>query len=143
MRYVMALLFVVAGLNMAHAQEAAKVSNPEAEQAALAVAKDWLGKIDQGEYAETWAESADYFRNMVTEEQWEQAITAARAPLGDVVSRTLHEKAYMTEMPGAPDGEYVVIIFKTEFVNKKNAIETIAPMKADDGSWRVSGYFIK
>ncbi len=49
----------------------------------------------------------------------------------------------MTSLPGAPDGEYVVIQYNTEFENKKVAIETITPMLDDDGKWRVSGYYIK
>jgi hypothetical protein len=44
---------------------------------------------------------------------------------------------------GRSDGEYVVIQFDTQFENKAAAVETIAPMHEKDGSWRVSGYFIK
>ncbi len=46
-------------------------------------------------------------------------------------------------VPGAPDGEYVVIQFDTQFENKAAAVETVTPMREKDGSWRVSGYFIK
>jgi hypothetical protein len=49
----------------------------------------------------------------------------------------------MQSLPGAPDGEYVVIQFKTAFENKKFAIETVTPMLDGDGKWRVSGYFIR
>jgi hypothetical protein len=37
----------------------------------------------------------------------------------------------------------VVIQFNTRFENKAAAIETVTPMHEKDGSWRVSGYFIK
>jgi hypothetical protein len=50
---------------------------------------------------------------------------------------------YATELPGAPDGEYVVIQFAASFKAKKSAVETVTPMKDEDGSWRVSGYYIK
>ena len=49
----------------------------------------------------------------------------------------------MSSIPGAPDGEYVVIQFKTSFENKKSGIETVTPMLDKDGKWRVSGYYIK
>jgi len=49
----------------------------------------------------------------------------------------------MTSMPGAPDGEYVVIQFESSFANKESAVETVTPMKGEDGVWRVSGYYIK
>jgi hypothetical protein len=50
---------------------------------------------------------------------------------------------YKTSLPGAPDGDYVVIQFVTSFGNKKSAIETVTPMLEKDGSWRVSGYYIR
>ena len=49
----------------------------------------------------------------------------------------------MTELPGAPDGEYVVFQFDTQFERKRAAVETVTPMRDPDGSWRVSGYFIR
>jgi hypothetical protein len=52
-------------------------------------------------------------------------------------------KTYKTSLPGAPDGEYVIIQFETSFENKKIAIETVTPMMDKDGNWRVSGYYIK
>ena len=46
-------------------------------------------------------------------------------------------------LPGAPDGEYVVIQYESSFEHKQSAIETVTPMLDTDGKWRVSGYFIK
>ena len=63
--------------------------------------------------------------------------------LGKMKSRVKQDADYRTSLPGSPAGEYVVIIFKTTFANKKDAIETVTPMKDKDGKWRVSGYYIK
>jgi hypothetical protein len=63
--------------------------------------------------------------------------------LGPFVSRELTGSHYATSLPGAPDGEYVVLTFQAKFENKASAIETVTPMKDTDGSWRVSGYFVK
>jgi hypothetical protein len=49
----------------------------------------------------------------------------------------------MTQLPGAPDGQYVIIQYDTTFENKRKAIETITPMFDKDGIWRVSGYYIQ
>jgi hypothetical protein len=68
---------------------------------------------------------------------------AVRGPLGNAVSRNLLSRQYTTTLPGAPDGEYVVIQYETSFENKKVAVETVTPMKDADGHWRVSGYYIK
>ena len=48
-----------------------------------------------------------------------------------------------TSLPGAPDGKYVIIQFDTSFEHKKSTVETVTPMQEADGSWKVSGYFIK
>jgi hypothetical protein len=37
----------------------------------------------------------------------------------------------------------VVIQYETQFKNKKAALETVTPMREKDGSWKVSGYFIR
>ncbi len=66
-----------------------------------------------------------------------------RAPLGKLISRKMKTKAYKTSLPGAPDGEYVVIRFETSFENKEIAVETVTPMMSKDGIWRVAGYYIK
>jgi len=113
------------------------------EQAAVAAAKKWLTMVDQGKYEASWKEAAQYFKNAVTQDQWRQSLQAARRPLGALISRKVKSRAYMTSLPGAPDGEYVVIQFETSFANKKSAIETVTPMLDKDGSWRVSGYYIK
>jgi hypothetical protein len=66
-----------------------------------------------------------------------------RGPLGKIVTRKLKGSQYMTSMPSFPDGEYVVIQFETSFENKDTAVETVTPMLDKDGTWRVSGYYIK
>jgi hypothetical protein len=110
---------------------------------ALAAAENWIAIIDKGEYAESWEEAAEYFKTAVSQNQWVNLLQGVRKPLGKLNSRTVKSKTYKTSLPGAPDGEYVVIQFTTSFENKKSAIETVTPMKDKDGKWRVSGYFIK
>ena len=110
---------------------------------ALAAAENWLAIIDKGEYAESWKEAAEYFKTAVSQNQWVNSLQAVRKPLGKVNFRTVKSTTYKTSLPGAPDGEYVVIQFTTTFENKKSALETVTPMKDKDGKWRVAGYFIK
>ena len=106
-------------------------------------AQAWLALTDSGKYAESWDEAAQLFKNSVTKEQWSGMVKAVRTPLGKVWSRKLKSAKYATTLPGAPDGEYVVIQYDTSFANKSSAVETITPMLDKDGKWRVSGYYIK
>ncbi len=118
-------------------------SNAGKEKAAISAAKKWLAIVDAGDYAASWKEAAAFLKNTVKPEQLELSMKATRKPLGKVTSRKMKTKNYRTSLPGAPDGEYVVIQFETSFENKKKSIETVTPMKDKDGKWRVSGYYIK
>ena len=84
-----------------------------------------------------------FFKSVVSSEQWKISFEAAQVPLGKAVSRKLKSQKYAEELPGAPDGEYVVIEYETSFEKKKNGTETITLMKDTDGEWRAAGYFVK
>ncbi len=118
-------------------------SDGDAETAAVEAAKAWLLLVDSERYEESWEEAAEFFKGAVTRDSWRQSIEAVRRPLGENISRQVKSKRYCTSLPGAPDGEYVVIQFKACFDNKKVAVETVTPMMDKDGKWRVSGYYIK
>lgn len=115
----------------------------EEKQAAVAAALAWLEMVDAGDYAASWDAAAPYFQAAVPKADWERTIKAVREPLGETDSRQLRGADFKTTLPGAPDGEYFVIQFNAKFAHKASAVETITPMKAPDGTWRVSGYFIK
>ncbi|MEE4204417.1 MAG: DUF4019 domain-containing protein [Halieaceae bacterium] len=119
-----------------HAQVADK------EQPAQQAAMDWLAKVDAGEYAASWESAAALLKNQVSAEQWATIASAARKPLGAVQSRELVNVTVTNSLPGAPDGEYVVLQFQTVFDNKASATELLTPM-LDNGQWRVSGYFVR
>ena len=136
---------IMAGLTVFVVLSASTVMGQVAdkEKIAVAAAEKRLILIDGGRYAESWKEAAEYFRGAVKQEQWEQSLIAVRKHLGKLISRKVKNKSYTTSLPGAPDGEYVVIQFDTSFENKKSTIETVTPMMDKDRKWRVSGYFIK
>jgi len=113
------------------------------EKAAIAAAEVWLSLVDSGNYLDSWKEGASYFKNAVTQDQWTQSMVAFREPLGKALSRKVMSAKYTTTLPGAPDGGYVVIQYRTSFENKLSAVETVTPMLEENGSWKVSGYYIK
>lgn len=112
-------------------------------EAAQKSAESWLALVDGGDYAASYDQAAAMFKAALSKDGWVETIKGVRTPLGKVVLRKLQSAQYTTSLPGAPDGEYVVIRYQTSFENKKDAVETIVPMLDKDGQWRVSGYFIK
>ena len=119
------------------------VTRADAQDNAVQAAKAWVALVDAGQYGESWETAAVLFKNATAKKQWEQTLAAVRKPLGKLVSRELKSKTYRESLPGAPDGQYVIIQFATSFANKKSGIETVTPMLDKDGQWRVSGYYIQ
>ena len=132
---------VVLGLVLGIALRAFAQQAPE--QLAQQSAESWLALLDSGKYAESWQQAASLFKAHVTKDDWQKMLGATLGPLGKNTSRKLKSAKYATSLPGAPDGEYVVIQYESSFEHKQSAIETITPMLDKDGQWRVSGYFIK
>jgi hypothetical protein len=121
----------------------AQADQQAAVEQAKKAAEAWLKLVDEGKYRESWDQASTIFKDHITADGWEQMVGPVRKPLGATVSRSFKLAKYSTILPGAPDGEYVVIQYETSFANKKAAIETITPMLDKDGQWRVSGYYIK
>lgn len=139
----MNLLIRVAVAAVLIASQSAGAANEEAIAQATEAAKTWLALTDAGNGAKSWHSASTLFRAGVPQAKWEQSLAAARGPLGALKGRTVSSAKYARTLPGAPDGEYVVIQFSSQFANKASAVETVTPMREKDGSWKVSGYYIK
>ena len=130
-------------IGMMFSSTAVSASDSKKLAPALFAANKWLALVDKEKYAESWKEAADLFRHMVQSDLWVASLKALREPLGKLISRKVKSEVYKTTLPGAPDGQYVVIEFKSSFEHKKTVVETVTPMLGEDGVWRVSGYYIK
>jgi hypothetical protein len=109
---------------------------------AQARAQAWMSLVDNQKYAESWAESSSMFRSRVPQQRWIDEAKRVREPLGSLNSRRLLTVRFAKTLPGAPDGDYAVLQFRSSFTHKAAAIETIT-LVLDDGQLRAVGYFIK
>ncbi|HEX8602028.1 MAG TPA: DUF4019 domain-containing protein [Pseudoduganella sp.] len=142
--FAAALLLTTASFAYAQtAQTVPPAQDQEAVDAARSAADKWLALVDAGQYKASWEQAAEPLRKSVSVAQWEQAGRAARMPVGAFQGRTLASSNYTTTLPGAPQGQYVVLQYTTRFADRANAVETVTPMLEADGTWRVSGYFLK
>ncbi len=137
------LIVSFAAIGLILGTTAVMADDPDRENAAIASAQRWLNIVDEGNYIESWKESSEYLKQAIKQDQWEQAVQSARKPLGKLVSRKVKSASYTTSLPGAPDGEYVVIQFNSSFEYKRSGIETVTPKMDKDGIWRVAGYYIR
>ena len=111
--------------------------------AALRAADEWLLLIDRGAYGEGWERADRAIQDAMPRARWEVALEQLRGKLGGVDRRKLRAANYVRELPGAPPGEYVVIQYDTAFATRPLSVETVTPARQPDGSWKVSGYFLR
>jgi hypothetical protein len=120
----------------------AVAQNKDTKPAQVAT-ESWLALVDKGSYAESWDTASTHFKGAVTKGKWQEMLKGVRQPLGDLVSRNMKTAEFKDSLPGAPDGQYVVMAYETSFANKKQATETLTSVLDKDGQWRVVGYFIR
>jgi hypothetical protein len=110
---------------------------------ASVAADAWLAHADAGDVEASWEGTSSLFRQLVDLEKWRESFDRARAVFGRTLSRELSDTRYTTSVPGAPDGEYVVMEYAAEMERKKEAVETVVAMRDADGAWKVGGHFIR
>ena len=104
-------------------------------------AKSWLVLIDNGQYQQSWQQTDSLFKQAMPQSNWSNVLKQVRVPLGKVILRKNLSLMKYDSLPGTPDGEYVIIQFQSQFMNKEQAIETISLSKSS-GQWQPIGYFI-
>jgi hypothetical protein len=104
-------------------------------------AKAWLALVDAGSYAQSWSTSSSLMQARVSQADWAKAAQPIHEQLGAVVSREPAGVDMTKALPGAPDGDYAIVHFKTKFANKADAKETVT-MMMDGAAWKCAGYFI-
>jgi hypothetical protein len=134
-------LAVACGLAVLLVSPTSRAETPE--DTAQAVADAWLKLLDQGQYEASWEQAAKPLQAAIGKGEWTKGCGGARQPLGKLVSRKLKSRQYTEQLPGVPDGKYVVIQYESVFEDKALAVETVTPMVDSDGAWRVSGYFVR
>ncbi|MET3710532.1 DNA-binding CsgD family transcriptional regulator [Sphingomonas trueperi] len=142
-------LFIAAVAAIALHAPSAPVAQPPAAAAAaenapasLGAAEAWVALVDQGKWHDSWQTAAAMFRAQVSDARWAEMVTPVRQPLGAVVTRKFESVIKTKTLPGAPDGDYEVLKFQTNFQQRADSVETIMLVR-ESGGWRVAGYFIR
>ncbi len=106
--------------------------------AAQGAAREWLALADRADAQASWSAAGKKFQAAMAD-----ALAKARTPMGSVKSRTIFKTDFTKSFPGAPDGDYALIVYTTSFANKAEGHETLTLERESDGKWRVVGYFIR
>lgn len=150
---LMISVIFVAMLMMAPENETARTAAAVQEVAATAAlndgdaasadaARQWLLLLDGGDWNQSWRSSGTLFRAQLSRSGWAATIKPVRAPLGAPTKRVLGSVTKTGSLPGVPAGDYEVLEYRTDFANRRGAIETVV-LARENAGWGVVGYFIR
>ena len=111
----------------------------EARRAAL----EWLTVVDADNATASYAASSDKFRSTMTQEQWATALAQARVQFGPLERRTFAGAQKSDEIVNKPEGDYMLLYFRSSFAKRESAMEQLTVERAPDGKWRIIGYSIR
>lgn len=119
----------------------AATENPDAAES-LPRAKAFIAELDAGDWSGSWEVAGVMFQSAASAEEWAETVEPVREPLGAVKSRQLTNVNRVSTLPGAPEGDYEVLQFRTVFSARPGELtETIVMTMGRDG-WEVAGYFV-
>jgi hypothetical protein len=121
--------------------KAAREEKRTHENAARSAALKWLTMLDNGDYAEAFEWEAQDFRMARTQGQFVRYMQARRAPFGTALGRKFIGAANIHKLVGVPEGNYVSVLFKTQFEKKSETAERVILVEQPVG-WRVLEYRI-
>ena len=108
----------------------------------LKAAEQWLALVDDGKSNESWERGASMLKGAIDKAGWAAAVEQARGPLGPLSSRNYSGDRRLSELAGAPPGDYLVIQYASSFENRKGLTEVVT-LVDEGGQWKVAGYFVR
>ena len=120
---------------------------PAIEQAQIALAEvqglAWLDVVDKGNYQASWEQASNTLKLTLPQAEWIKLMNKMRKPLGSVVSRNIADVRTSTNPPGAPAGDYVILVYTSSFSNKEKAQELLILSQGFDHQWKPMSYYVK
>jgi len=118
-------------------EEVASANAVAPQSEVVQAARQWLALVDAGRWNESWDATGQAFKQLNTSEKWASVSAEVRPPLGQVLSRTPTGQ----EMVPAPPYGYQLVRFRTRFINKADATESVT-LAREGEAWKVVGYLI-
>ncbi len=110
---------------------------------ALEVSGRFLTEITSGNYEVSWLQSSEILKRLKPLEIFIHQQQNNKFLFGEVVDRSDFIIKERTSMALLPDGQYLLLVYKTEFEKKKSALELLTILKEADGVWRVVDYEVR
>lgn len=106
----------------------------EAREAADA----WLALFDADDIEATYESAAEPFKSQVDLQDWEAQAAQVKETVGELDGRTYMETTYADELPQAPEGDYMIVQYDTQYANLDVTEYVILVLEED--TWRMVGF---
>ena len=118
--------------------------SPDSEKVEQAepIGTEFLALVDGGKYAESWQSSASLMQEKISKNDWVEKLGKARNLSGGLVQRVQKSASYSTEAKDSPEGEYIMLIYESDFQRAEDVSEYVTVMREGD-AWKVAGYFMQ
>jgi Protein of unknown function (DUF4019) len=116
--------------------------NPDLTASAVAT-QAWLGTIDKGDYQGSWDQGSKIMQSTIGKDEWVNYLDAMRKPLGQPSGRQILDQRTSKDPQGLPAGDYMVLLYNTNFASKAGTKELVTLIKESDGQWKVLTYQIQ
>jgi len=108
-------------ISLAIPADATLLSQSQAENQS----RGFLKQLDQGQNDESWHAMSALFQAFTDQARWKTRQQVIRASYGPLISREFKNVSYRTTFSLSPDGEYVIVQFRSSYQNKSESIETV------------------
>jgi hypothetical protein len=135
----LAALICTAVLPVFLCADTAKPSSDSALQLAADSSKSWLSLLDKHQYGQSWDQASKVTQTTVGKDDWISILEKTRKPLGSVTTREVVDQRTAKNPKGMPEGDYVVMIYKTVFAHQPAQIELVT-LYLENGKWHVVTY---
>jgi len=110
---------------------------------AVGAARDWLVLLDKHDVKKMYDSSGKRFRDGISAEKWAEVAESGRQQFGAVKSRTLVGAESPPDTPNRPKGDFMTVVFRSDFDKRGVGTESLTLERENDGTWRVIGYLMK
>lgn len=116
-------------------------------------ALEWLAVIDAERYNEAWGQCSDGLQADISAVEWSEGLAKVRGQLGIPIARKMAKLVPTDYLPDAPNGDYMVVSFESEFAGRSESTNEIVVLEkavvftselqeALQGKWVVAAYYI-
>jgi len=110
---------------------------PEARAAVLR----WLSLIDGQDYGAAWDQASPSLQREISRTEWSEALKAGNSQLGPLRKRTLGQSRIERNPPAAPQGEYSLFRFSSEYATA--IVSECVVLQQESGVWKIVAFWLE